>query len=126
MFYLLKTEPSEYSFDDLRREKKTVWEGVTAPAAVKFLREMNKGDQLVLYHTGGERRTVGTATVMQVKIDDPKKPLVTIGVGELLKKSRTLEELKQTKEFRDSPLVKQGRLSVVPLTQRQWELLLSA
>jgi predicted RNA-binding protein with PUA-like domain len=123
MYYLLKTEPSDYSFDDLKREKKTVWEGVTAPAAVKFLRGMNKGDELVIYHTGSERRTVGTATVVKVTADDPKKPLVTIGAGSALKKSLTLEELKQTREFKDSALAKQGRLSVVPLTEAQWKLL---
>ena len=123
MYYLLKTEPSDYSFDDLKREKKTVWEGVTAPAAVKFLREMNKGDQLVIYHTGSERRTVGTAAVLKVVVDDPKKPQVTISAGAALKQSRTLDELKKTKEFKDSPLVKQGRLSVVPLSEAQWRLL---
>ena len=125
MYYLLKTEPSDYSFDDLKREKKTVWEGVTAPAAVKFLRGMNKGDELVIYHTGSERRTVGTATVVKVTVDDPKKPLVTIGAGIALKKSLTLEELKKTREFKDSALAKQGRLSVVPLTEAQWKLLVS-
>lgn len=125
MYYLLKTEPSDYSFDDLKREKKTVWEGVTAPAAVKFLREMKKGDQLVIYHTGSERRTVGTAKVEQVKADDPKKPLVTISAGSALKESLTLEELKKTKVFKDSALAKQGRLSVVPLTDAQWKLLVS-
>ncbi len=125
MYYLLKTEPSDYSFDDLKREKKTVWEGVTAPAAVKFLRGMNKGDELVIYHTGSERRTVGTATVVKVTVDDPKKPLVTIGAGSALKKSHTLEELKKTREFKDSALAKQGRLSVVPLTEAQWKLLVS-
>jgi predicted RNA-binding protein with PUA-like domain len=124
MYYLLKTEPSEYSFDDLKREKKTLWEGVTAPAAVKFLREMNKGDQLVIYHTGSEKRTVGTATVLKVAVTDPKKPEVTIGAGTALKTSLTLAELKKTKEFKDSPLVRQGRLSVVPLTETQWKLLL--
>ena len=124
MYYLLKTEPSEYSFDDLKREKKTLWEGVTAPAAVKFLREMKKGDQLVIYHTGSERRTVGTATVLKVTVEDPKKPEVTIAAGTALKRSLTLEELKKIKEFKDSPLVKQGRLSVVPLTEAQWKLLL--
>jgi predicted RNA-binding protein with PUA-like domain len=124
MYYLLKTEPSEYSFDDLKREKKTLWEGVTAPAAVKFLREMNKGDQLVIYHTGSEKRTVGTATVLKVAVTDPKKPEVTIGAGTALKTSLTLAELKKTKDFKDSPLVKQGRLSVVPLTEGQWKLLL--
>lgn len=123
MYYLLKTEPSEYSFADLQRDKKTVWEGITAPAAVKFLRGMNKGDQLVIYHTGGERRSVGTATVLDVKAEDPKKPLVTIGAGAAVKRSYTLEELKKSKEFRDSALVKQGRLSVVPLTESQWRML---
>ena len=63
MFYLLKTEPSTYSFADLQSEKQTTWDGVTNPAAVKNLREMKKGAQLVIYHTGDERRTVGTATV---------------------------------------------------------------
>jgi predicted RNA-binding protein with PUA-like domain len=124
MYYLLKTEPSEYSFDDLKREKKTLWEGVTAPPAVKFLREMNKGDQLVIYHTGSEKRVVGTATVLKVAVTDPKKPEVTIGAGTALKTSLTLAELKKTKEFKDSPLVRQGRLSVVPLTETQWKLLL--
>ena len=122
MYYLLKTEPSDYSFDDLKREKKTVWEGVTAPAAVKFLREMKQGDLLVIYHTGSERRTVGTAKVVQVTVDDPKKPQVTISAGSALKESLTLEELKKTKEFKDSALAKQGRLSVVPLTDAQWKL----
>jgi predicted RNA-binding protein with PUA-like domain len=124
MYYLLKTEPSEYSFDDLKREKNTLWEGVTAPAAVKFLREMNKGDQLVIYHTGSEKRTVGTATVLKVAVTDPKKPEVTIGAGTALKTSLTLAVLKKAKEFKDSPLVRQGRLSVVPLTEVQWKLLL--
>ena len=123
MYYLLKTEPSEYSFDDLKREKKTLWEGVTAPAAVKFLREMNKGDQLVIYHTGAEKRTVGTASVLKVVVEDAKKPQVTIGVGTALAKSLTLAELKEKKEFKDSALVKQGRLSVVPLTEAQWKVL---
>lgn len=123
MYYLLKTEPSEYSFDDLKREKKTVWEGVTAPAAVKFLREMEKGDQLVIYHTGSEKRTVGTASVLKVLAEDPKKPQVTIGAGAAVARSFTLADLKGKKEFRDSALVKQGRLSVVPLTEAQWKLL---
>src|SRR3569833_52563 len=123
MYYLLKTEPSDYSFDDLKREKKTVWEGVTAPAAVKFLRGMNKGDQLVIYHTGSERRPVGTAAVLPVVVAAPKTPQVTISAGAALKQSRTLDELKKSKEFKDSPLVKQGRLSVVPLSEAQWRLL---
>jgi len=123
MYYLLKTEPSEYSFDDLCRERKTVWEGVTNPAAVKFLRGLNQGDQLVIYHTGSERRTAGTATVAKVNASDPKKPLVTIGAGAPVRRSLTLQELKAMREFKDSALVRQGRLSVVPLTEAQWKLL---
>jgi predicted RNA-binding protein with PUA-like domain len=123
MYYLLKSEPSDYSFDDLKRDKKTVWEGVTAPAAVKFLRGMKKGDEVVIYHTGDERRTVGTASVSKVDAEDPKKPLVTINAGSAVKKSMTLGELKERKEFKDSALVKQGRLSVVPLTESQWKVL---
>ncbi len=125
MYYLLKTEPSEYSFQDLQREKRTLWEGVTNPQAVKFLREMQKGDQLVFYHTGKERRAVGSGTVLSVDTSDPKKPLVTVGAGKALANPLTLDELKKSKLFKDSPLVRMGRLSVVPLTEAQWKLLLS-
>jgi predicted RNA-binding protein with PUA-like domain len=125
MYYLLKTEPSEYSFDDLKREKKTVWDGITNPAAVKFLRGMNKGDRLVIYHSGSERRAVGEAAVLKVDAADPKKPLVTVGAGTPLSTPRTLDDLKVTREFKDSVLLKQGRLSVVPLTEAQWKLLVS-
>lgn len=123
MYYLLKTEPSEYSFADLERDKTTIWDGVTNPQAVKFLRSMNKGDQLVIYHTGDEKRTVGTATVMSVDAEDPKQPKVKISSGTELKQSHTLAELKSSKAFADSPLVKNSRLSVVPLTEAQWKLL---
>ncbi len=124
MYYLLKTEPSEYSFADLEKQKKTIWDGVTNPQAVKFLRQMEKGDQLVIYHTGNEKRTVGTATVMSVDAADPKKPRVEIGAGTAVRNSLKLEQLKSMKEFKDSPLVKISRLSVVPLTAAQWKLLL--
>ena len=78
---------------------------------------------MVIYHTGSEKRTVGTASVTRVTVEDPKKPQVTIAAGAALKKSLTLEELKKVKEFKDSALVKQGRLSVVPLTEAQWKIL---
>lgn len=125
MFYLLKTEPSEYSFDDLQRDGQTVWDGVTNPQAVKFLRGMNKGDELVIYHTGDEKRVVGRATVLSVDAADAKNPRVKIGAGDALPQSRTLSELKASKEFAESPLVGQPRLSVVPLTSAQWKLLTS-
>ena len=125
MFYLLKTEPSVYSFADLQREKQTVWDGVTNPAAVKNLREMKAGDHLVIYHTGEEKRAVGTASVVSVDASDPKKPMTTIKVGKAIASPRTLAEIKADARFKDSPLVRQARLSVVPLTESQYKSLLS-
>jgi predicted RNA-binding protein with PUA-like domain len=122
-FYLLKTEPSEYSFADLQKDKTTVWDGVTSPAAVKHLREMQKGAQLVIYHTGDERQVVGTASVVKVEVPEPKSPQVTIKVGRAIVDGPTLADLKSKKLFADSPLVKIGRLSVVPLTEAQFEAL---
>lgn|ERR1700691_743551 len=123
MAYLLKTEPSVYSFADLQRDKSTIWDGVTNPAAVKNLRGMKPGEQLVIYHTGDEKSAVGTATVVSVETGDPKNPQVTIKVGKPLAKPVTLAEMKADKLFAESPLVRQGRLSVVPLTAPQYKLL---
>jgi predicted RNA-binding protein with PUA-like domain len=123
MYYLLKTEPSVYSFADLQREKNTVWDGVTNPAAVKNLRGMKSGDQLVIYHTADEKRTVGTATVVSVDASDPKTPLVKIKSGKPLPHSTSLAEIKSNPRFKDSPLVRESRLSVVPLTEAQYKLL---
>jgi predicted RNA-binding protein with PUA-like domain len=123
MDYLLKTEPSVYSFADLQREKTTVWDGVTNPAAVKHLRGMKSGDGLIIYHTGDEKSAAGTATVVSVQGDDPKNPQVKIKVGKPLAKPVTLAEVKAQKLFADSPLVRQGRLSVVPLTPAQYKFL---
>ena len=123
MPHLLKTEPEAYSFADLERDKETIWDGVTNPAAVKHLREMKPGEKLVIYHTGDERRAVGTATVVNVDAKDPKTPLVRIKLGHAVKAAKTLAEIKEHKLFADSPLVKQGRLSVVPLTEQQYEWL---
>ena len=119
MNYLLKTEPTVYSFADLQRENTTIWDGVTNPAAVKHLREMKPGEKLVIYHTGDEKSAVGTATVVSVDASDPKNPQVKIKVGKPLAKPVTLAEVKANKLFADSPLVRQGRLSVVPLTDAQ-------
>lgn len=120
MNYLLKTEPGVYSFAQLQADKQTVWDGVTNPQAVKNLREMKLGSRLVLYHTGEERRAVGTATVVSVDASDPKVPLVTIKAGRPLAHPRTLAEIKAEKMFANSLLVKIGRLSVVPLTDEQY------
>ena len=123
MDYLLKTEPSVYSFANLQKEKTTVWDGVTNPVAVRHLREMKPGERLVIYHTGDEKSAVGTATVVMVDTRDAKTPLVKIKVGEAIAKPKTLAEIKAQKVFADSPLVRQGRLSVVPLNERQYKFL---
>jgi predicted RNA-binding protein with PUA-like domain len=121
--YLLKTEPSEYSFADLSRDAVTEWEGVSNPTAVKNLREMNPGARLIIYETGARKSAVGTATVVSVDASDPKKPIVKIKAGKAIVKPVTLEEIKAKKLFKDSPLVKIGRLSVVPLTKEQYATL---
>jgi predicted RNA-binding protein with PUA-like domain len=123
MDYLLKTEPSVYSFADLQREKTTIWDGVTNPVAVKNLRGMKTGDGLIIYHTGDEKSAAGTASVVSVEVEDPKNPQVKIKVGKPLPKPVTLAEMKAHKLFADSPLVRQGRLSVVPLTAAQVKFL---
>jgi predicted RNA-binding protein with PUA-like domain len=123
MYYLLKTEPSEYSFADLERDKTTKWDGVTNPVAVRNLREMPKGSELIIYHTGDEKTAVGTASLVSVDPADPKKPVVTIKAGKAIAKPKTLAEIKANKLFQDSPLVNIGRLSVVPLTKAQYEWL---
>jgi predicted RNA-binding protein with PUA-like domain len=122
-YYLLKTEPSVYSFADLQKDKKTVWDGVTSPAAVKHMREMKAPARLVIYHTGKEKRAVGTATATSVDPSDPKNPKLEIEVGKPLGKTTTLAEIKADKIFAGSPLVREGRLSVVPLTKDQYDAL---
>jgi predicted RNA-binding protein with PUA-like domain len=123
MPYLLKTEASTYSFADLQRDGKTLWDGVTNPTAVKNLREMKPGDDLIIYHTGDEKRAVGRATVVSVDAKDPKQPRVVIAAGKPLAHPQTLAEMKADKLFAMSPLVRQGRLSVVPLTDAQLHFL---
>jgi predicted RNA-binding protein with PUA-like domain len=122
MDYLLKTEPSVYSFANLQRDKSTVWDGVTNPVAVKHLREMKAGDRLVIYHTGDDKSAVGTASVISVDASDPKTPLVKIKVGNSVEPV-TLAQVKANRLFAESPLVRQGRLSVVPLSAPQYKAL---
>lgn len=123
MDYLLKTEPTVYSFADLQHEKTTIWDGVTNPVALKHLRGMTPGERLVIYHTGDDKSAVGTAEVVSVDATDIKNPQVKIKVGKALAKSVTLAAVKAHKLFADSPLVKQGRLSVVPLSTAQYKFL---
>ena len=123
MDYLLKTEPSEYSFADLQRDKATIWDGVSNPVALKNLRGMKPGERLVIYETGDRKSAVGTATVVSVDASDLKNPRVRIKAGKALGKPVTLAEIKAQELFADSPLVRQGRLSVVPLTAAQYKFL---
>lgn len=123
MDYLLKTEPSVYSFADLERDKSTIWDGVSNPVALKHLRSMKPGEGLVIYETGDHKSAVGTATVVSVDATDAKSPQVKIKVGKGLPKAVSLAEIKANKLFADSPLVRQGRLSVVPLTAAQYKFL---
>jgi predicted RNA-binding protein with PUA-like domain len=121
--YLLKTEPSEYSFADLQRDKVTVWDGVTNPVAVKSLREMAPGARLIIYETGDRKSAVGTASVVSVDAADSRNPKVKIKAGKALPQPVSLQQIKANRLFADSPLVRQGRLSVAPLTAAQYKAL---
>lgn len=123
MDWLLKTEPSDYSFADLARERTAVWDGVTNAAARKNLRAMTKGDRLLVYHTGDVKAVVGRATVAAAPRPDPadtKGVVVDVKAGKALKTPVTLAEMKAAKVFAGSPLLLIGRLSVVPLTPEQY------
>lgn len=122
--WLLKTEPGSYSYDDLEREGRAVWDGVTNPVALKNLRAMKAGDRAFVYHTGDERAVVGRAEVVKAAYPDPKAGSDRLVVVDLkgagrLPRPVTLDEIKKLPVFADSPLVRQGRLSVVPLTPAQ-------
>ena len=121
--YLLKTEPSVYSFANLQKDAATIWDGVSNPVAVRNLGKMQSGDRLIIYHTGDEKSAVGTATVVSVDASEPKNPQVKIKAGKPIPKPVSLAQIKANPLFADSPLVRQGRLSVVPLTGAQYKAL---
>ena len=125
MYYLLKTEPSTYSFADLQRDKATIWDGVANPVALRNLRAMKAGDKLIIYHTGEEKSAVGIASVVagDNELKDPKNPRVKIEAVATLPRAVTLAEMKAHRLFKESPLLRQGRLSVVPLTSEQYAFL---
>jgi predicted RNA-binding protein with PUA-like domain len=122
-YYLLKTEPSEYSFGDLVKDRESTWDGVKNPTAVMHMRAMQAGDRLVIYETGNVKSAVGTATVVSAEAKDPKNPVVKIKAGAALARVSSLEEIKKEKIFKQSPLITIGRLSVVPLTAEQYAFL---
>ena len=120
---MFKNEPSTYSFGDLQREKTNVWDGVSNPVALKNLGRMKAGERLVIYHTGDEKSAVGTASVVSVDASDPRNPQVKVKVGKAIAKPVTLADVKASSVFSESPLVRQGRLSVVPLNEAQFKFL---
>jgi predicted RNA-binding protein with PUA-like domain len=124
-YWLLKTEPKTYSYDDLVKEKKTAWTGVSNPQAQANLRAMKEGDLAVVYHSG-DKVAVGIAEVVRTAYpdplaSDPRLVCVDVRAVEPLRAPVPLEELKQEKTFDGSPLLRQGRLSVVPLSPAQWK-----
>jgi predicted RNA-binding protein with PUA-like domain len=126
--WLLKTEPSTYSYDDLAKEGRAVWDGVKNPFALRNMREMKEGDGVVIYHTGDEKSAVGLAEVVREAYADPKKKDPKLLVVDLKAKGAiaspvNLATIKSMAIFKDSPLVTQGRLSVVRLTAPQWKAL---
>lgn len=129
-YWLLKTEPSDYSFTDLENEPSgTVWDGVKNYAALKYLRDMEKGDRALIYHTGNQRRVVGTAKVTSdaypdPEEDDPKIQVADVEVDRRLERAVPLSELRAEPVFADHPLLKQPRLSVMEISPEQWERVL--
>lgn len=128
--WLLKTEAGTYSYDDLVAQKRAVWDGVSNPAALRNMAQMKVGDAVAIYHTGDEKAAVGLAEVTKAAYPDPKSKnprllVVDLKPGVRLGRAVSLAEIKAMPEFADSPLVRQGRLSVVPLTAPQWKALLA-
>ncbi len=129
-YWLLKTEPSDYSYADLNRDGKTVWDGVSNNLALKHLRNIRAGDWAFLYHTGKERALVGIAEVISDPYPDPKKSdeklvVVDVKAREELPQSVSLAEVKADSAFSDFPLVRLPRLSVMPVSPPQWNRLLA-
>jgi len=115
-YFLAKTDPDTYSIDDLEREHKTAWDGVTNPQAVRAIREMQPGDHVFVYHSGGVSGVVGMATVRSAARPDPKNlksAVVDLEYSGRLDPPTTLAEIKQSKKFDDWALVRQGRLSTM-------------
>lgn len=128
--WLLKTEPSTYSFDDLVRDERTTWDGVSNPVALKHLRAMRKGDQAFVYHTGVEKAIVGLARIASDPFPDPKldeasRVVIDLEPGRALRKPVTLAAVKADRRFADFALVRISRLSVMPVSPDQWKHILA-
>ena len=126
MPYLLKSEPGKYSFDDLLRDGETTWDGIKNPQALITLRNMKRGEMCVIYHSNVGKAAVGTAKVVSVTTDpaDPKTPIIRLKGGKRLKREKPLAEIREAGVFQGSLLFRQFRLSVVPLSDEQYDWLL--
>ena len=127
--WLFKSDPDTYGYDDLERDKKTVWDGVGNPVALRNLRSAKKGDEVIIYHTGDKKSLIGLAEIIKEAYPDPKQKNERMSVVEIkalrrLKKHPTLADIKARKEFADFLLVRLPRLSVMPVTDTQWKLLM--
>lgn len=128
--FLLKTEPSEYSFDDLLRDNRTVWTGISNPTALMHIRTMKKGDEAFVYHTGSEKRIIGIASIESDPYPDPSSKNNPSAVFDLrpirrLENAVPLSLIKQQKEFSAFPLVTNSRLSVMPVSEKEWKAIIS-
>ena len=125
MIWLLKTEPSVYSYDDLERDGQTMWDGVTNNLALKYLRETKTGDLALIYHTGSERAIVGVAAVVRgfynPESGDSKLAVCDVKAQTRLKIPVTLSQIKAEPKLSDWALVRNSRLSVVPVSEQQWQ-----
>lgn len=125
MPYLLKTEPNKYSYDDLLRDGETIWDGIANNQALLTLRNMKKGEKLVIYHSNIGKAAIGTAKVISVDAADPKNPQVRIAPVKKLKREKPLAEIREAGIFKGSIMFRQFRLSVVPLTDEQYDWLVA-
>lgn len=126
--WLFKTEPNEYSYETLAQEKKTVWDGVNNNLALKNLREVRMGDEILIYHSGDEKAIVGIAEAIKDAAPDPnnsdeKVVVVNIKSKRKLPRPLTLADIKAIEELSDFDLVRLPRLSVMPVSREQWDLL---
>ena len=127
--WLVKSDPEDYSFDDLVRDRKTVWDGVSNPLALKHIRAMRHGDAVLVYATGKEKSVIGRASVASdptadPREKDPKLAVVELAAGEPLPRPVTLAEIKADPAFASFPLVRMGRLSVMPVSDAEWRRIL--
>lgn len=124
MPYLLKSEPDKYSFDDLVRDGETTWDGIKNPQALATLRNMKRGEECVIYHSNVGKAAIGLAKVVSVSLaEDGKTPMVKLKAGKALKRQKSLAEMREAPVFQGSILFRQFRLSVVPLTDEQFDWL---